>query len=135
MRSPITWSNDRARRTERSYVAGEIIRLRWITVAELALFLVTVLAIFGLSWLDPGWLTAACSVLVGLQVGRAGIVSMRRATGYRSGWLDGRVALVRSMNEARQRGMTPQEWLEAELVRDYAVLGIDAEVVHEDPDG
>ena len=134
MRSPITWSIDRARRTERSYVAGEARRLWWITVGELALFVVTIAAMLALQLSSSIVVTMASSLLVGLQVGRAGIVSMRRASAFRTGWLDGRVAFVHAMAEAQRRGMTPQEWLEAELVRDYATLGVEAEIVHGDPD-
>jgi len=132
MRSPISWSVARAHRTERSYVAGETRRLRWISVGELALFGLTVIALVGVQALAPGWTTLACSLLVGLQVGRLGLISARRAMSYRSGWLDGRVAFVSAMSEAQRRGMSPGDWLAAELARDYAVLGIDAEVVQVD---
>jgi hypothetical protein len=128
MRSPITWSIDRAHRTERSYVTGETRRLWWISVGELALFVVTILALVAVQGLAPGWTTLACSLLVGLQVGRLGLISTRRAMAYRSGWLDGRTAFVAAMSEAQRRRMSPGDWLAAELARDYAVLGIEADV-------
>jgi hypothetical protein len=133
VRGPITWSVDRAHRTERSWVAGEARRLRWIALGELLLFALTVAALVALQALDPGPLAVACSILVGIQVGRAGIVSMRRAMAYRSGWLDGRSAFVHAMAEAQRRGMAPGDWLSAELARDYAVLGVEADGERLDP--
>lgn len=129
MRGPVSWSLDRAHRTERSYVTQETERLRWITVGELLLFGLTVASVWIIQATGPSWITVLCGVLVGLQVGRAGLVSTRRAMAYRSGWLDGRTAFVSAMGEAQRRGMRPQDWLAAELARDYAVLGLQAEVI------
>lgn len=128
VRSPTSWSIDRARRTERSWVTGETRRLHLIAVGELLLFAVTIGAMLLWEMAPPSWLTVACGLLVGVQVGRAGIVSVRRAMAYRSGWLDGRSAFVHAMAEAQRRGMSSSDWLSAELARDYAVLGIDADV-------
>jgi hypothetical protein len=133
VRSPVGWSIDRARRTERSWVTGEVRRLRAIAVGELLLFVVTIGAMLLWEMAPPSWLTIACGLLVGVQVGRAGIVSMRRAMAYRSGWLDGRSAFVHAMAEAQRRGMAPGDWLSAELARDYAVLGLEADGERLDP--
>jgi len=37
---------------------------------------------------------------------------------YWQGWMEGRLAMLASMKEAQQRGMTPQQWLMGEFERD-----------------
>src|SRR4051794_14789658 len=63
------------------------------------------------------------SVIVGLQLGRTCILTIRRAATYRSGWLDGRASFVAAMSEAQRRGMSPADWLASEFARDMAVMG------------
>jgi hypothetical protein len=130
MWSLTSWSSARAQRTERSWVAGETHRLRWIAMGELALFIATIGALLLVQWPGTPWqLRLPASLLVGCQVGRVGLLAVRRAGAYRSGWLDGRSAFVAAMGEAQRRGMAPGDWLAAELARDYAVLGVEAEVI------
>ena len=116
---------DRARRTDRMMVRQD--RGHWwrVVVGELGLFVITLAALLGIQLLDPGPLTVICSVLVGLQVGRVGIMSARRALAYRSGWLDGRAQMIASMGEAWRRGIDLPEWLQGEVERDLATLGLD----------
>ena len=81
--------------------------------------------------LVDGWWRTIAGVVVGLQIGRASLTSYRRAAAYRSGWLKGRNQMVAAMIEAERRGMSVNEWLEAEALRQYAVLGLTAEEVAE----
>lgn len=80
-------------------------------------------------WAEPASPIAVVAGLV--MAGAAGwgvIAGLRVKLAYRSGWLDGRAQMVRALAESMRRGHTPQEWLEGELVRDYAVLGLDPEL-------
>ncbi len=45
-----------------------------------------------------------------------------RHSAMRSGWLLGRGALLKSLREARTRGLTEEQWLTAEFERDVAVM-------------
>lgn len=62
-----------------------------------------------LSWLAAG--TAMAS----------GIATLRyRKLRYSQGWIEGRTAMLVSMNEAQQRGIPAEEWIRAEAHRDVA---------------
>lgn len=129
------WTYRRQKRTDRMMVTQDRGHYWRVVGGELALFGTTVVAMLGLQLLDPGPLRVACAVLVGLQVGRAGIISARRALAYRSGWMDGRAAMVQSMGEAMRRRMDLNEWLRGEAERDMATLGIPVMFMDEPPDG
>lgn len=57
-------------------------------------------------------------------IANVGMTMIARRRAYRAGWLDGRIAMVLSMNEAMRRGMGLVEWLQAEAERD----GIEVEI-------
>jgi hypothetical protein len=97
-----------------------------VLLLDLALFVAAVGSWVALPVLD-GWWKVLAGVVVGFQLGRAGITSWRRAAAYRAGWLRGRQQMIASMTEAHNRGMTVTDWLGSELARDYAVLGITPE--------
>lgn len=97
-----------------------------VLALDLGLFLLAVTSWTLLPVLDGRWKVLA-AVAVGVQLGRASIVAMRRAGAYRAGWLRGRTQMVASMAEASHRGMTLDQWLTSELSRDFAVLGITPE--------
>lgn len=66
---------------------------------------------------------AVASATLGGIVGWQGLGRLRRARSYWSGWLNGRLMMVESLGEARRRDMDLQEWLNAEIARDLAVIG------------
>lgn len=121
----------RARLTDAMLVTGDRRHWWYVVVTDLALFLGAVAAWALWPLTHDTWWGVVGGVLVGLQLGRSGITSLRRANAYRSGWIAGRQAMVSAMVEAQVRGMTPSEWLTAELHRDYAVLGLDPDEVNE----
>ena len=129
MRSPLDRAARRVQRTDAMFVqepgSGYAVR---VLVYDLLLFATAVSAWVLHSQLR-GWWAAAAAIIIGLQLGRAGIVGYRRAAAYRAGWLRGRSQMVYAMREAHLRGLTGQEWLMSELARDYAVLGITEEDV------
>jgi hypothetical protein len=122
---------DRSQRTDRMLVAHDHAHWRAVLALDLAMFLGAVVGWATLPVTSGTWLGVLAAVVVGLQIGRAGIAGLRRAQAYRSGWLAGRVAFVSAMAEAQRRGMRPSDWLAAELARDYAVMGLDP---HDLPD-
>lgn len=127
MKSPLDWSVDRVRRTDAMFVQENNRRYAFgVLILDLTLFVAAVASWVLLPVLS-GWGRMVAGVVVGLQLGRAGIVAYRRAGAYRTGWLRGRQQMVSAMTEAINRGMSPSEWLAGELARDYAVLGITAE--------
>lgn len=131
MKSPMDAVVRRLQRTDamlvqepgRSYVLG-------VLLLDLALFVIAVGAWATLP-LWHGWWRIIAAVIIGLQLGRAGIVAFRRAGAYRTGWLRGRSQMIASMVECQNRGMAPSEWLAGELSRDFAVLGLTAEEVQQ----
>jgi hypothetical protein len=134
VRTPVDWSVDRVRSTDSMLVRQDRRRWRQVIAFDLGLFLGAVAA-WSLYPVTRGtWFGIAGGVLIGLQLGRASIGGIRRASAYRSGWLSGRQAMVAAMAEAYQRGMTLEQWLTAELSRDYAVLGLTADDVARDLD-
>jgi hypothetical protein len=60
-------------------------------------------------------LLTICLVVAGLL-----FVRRYRRAHYSTGWLDGRLALLLSMQEAQQRGIPVDEWVKAEARRDAA---------------
>jgi hypothetical protein len=99
-----------------------------VLLLDLCLFTLAVGSWVMLSQLH-GWWRGVAAVVIGLQLGRAGIVSWRRAAAYRTGWLRGRSQMVYAMAEAQRRGLSVSQWLDSELARDFAVLGITDEDV------
>lgn len=91
---------------------------RDVLLAAMGLAAVTAEGMVGDPW---SWLAG---MVVAMMLGLSLLSGFRRATTYRSGWLDGRAAMVGAMGEAMHRGMTMEEWLESELARDYAVMGL-----------
>jgi hypothetical protein len=67
------------------------------------------------------WIAVAVLLVV---LGNNGYAGGKRAMAYRQGWVDGRQAMINSMSEAFERGMSPEEWADAEQVRTLAVLGL-----------
>lgn len=61
--------------------------------------------------------------LVGAFVGMGLFGGVRRALAYKTGWLDGRFAMMAAMDEAARRDMSGGDWLRGELARQYAVMG------------
>ena len=124
MRSPLDWSVDRTRRTDAMFVMEPTPGYaRRVLLLDVLAFLMALIC-WGLVSQLHGWERTVAAVVIGLQLGRAGITSFRRASAYRSGWLRGRSQMVGAMIEARNRGMSPSDWLAGELARDYSVLGI-----------
>lgn len=56
--------------------------------------------------------------VIALNVSRNRVVRGARMLG----WMQGRSALIHSMNEAQRRGMAVDDWLTAELERDLVML-------------
>lgn len=74
------------------------------------------------SALDLGiWSGLARLVLAG-AAGTAIAAPLGRRLAYRHGYMEGRIALLRSMAEAQHRGMSARQWVEAEAERDVAVM-------------
>jgi hypothetical protein len=90
-----------------------------ITDAVLAVLAFAALITAGL---QGPWVGLARMTL-GVFVGASLFAATRRALSYRSGWLDGRVAMMVSMQEAQLRGMSAEEWLEGEMQRDFVMMG------------
>lgn len=115
----------RVQRTDRMLVTHDVAHFWAIVIIDLVMFLAAVLAWVFTRGLGPGRLAFTLTMLVGLQLGRTGFMTVRRASAYRHGWLRGRSAMVNSMDEASRRGMSVDEWLQTELARDCMVLGVD----------
>lgn len=80
-------------------------------------------------WAEPASLPDVVARLVLAVFAGAAVVSfLRTKLAYRSGWLDGRAQMVRTLSESMRRELSLQEWLEGELARDYAVLGMDPDL-------
>lgn len=48
--------------------------------------------------------------------------ALYRGLAYRNGWLEGRVAARRSLQDATSRGSSEEQWLTEELTRDAKVM-------------
>jgi hypothetical protein len=132
VRTPVDWAVDRTRSTDAMLVTAD--RRRWFAVLAFDAAMFTGAVVAWALWpvTRDTWFGILGGCLIGLQIGRASIGGIRRASAYRAGWLNGRSAMVHALAEAQRRGMTPSEWLSGELARDYAVLGIDP--LHDTPD-
>lgn len=115
----------RSQKRERSFVDAPQ-RARRLMLRD-AILAVLALAVVMTHDLADSWLGTLLSIIFGGLVGVGLMSATRRAMSYRSGWLDGRMAFVNSLSEAMRRDMTPDEWLAAELARDYAVMGFPAQ--------
>lgn len=69
----------------------------------------------------PRWIAWPVVVVIVVTNGYAG---RKRAVAYAEGWVDGRTELVASMGEATARGMSAEEWANAEQARTLAVFGL-----------
>lgn len=130
MRGPIKLMHDaldplarRAVRNERAFV-DEPQRARWLVLRDFALFVAVLVATFVDDSLT-GWRDVAAMMFVAVYVGYGAFQTTRKMSAYRSGWLDGRRAIVSSLSEAQRRGLSADEWAALELARDFSVLGID----------
>jgi hypothetical protein len=83
-------------------------------------------------WAEPGSWADVLGLLLALLAGLAVASSLRVKLAYRSGWLEGRRAMVHALVEAQAREIPPADWLMGELERDYAVLGLDPSQAHAD---
>lgn len=85
-------------------------------------------------WVAPG---SGWDVLGGLVLGSlaalGALQGIVRSMAYRGGWLDGRQTMVAALEEAMQRGMPLDAWLQGEFERDMAVLG-GVGHIHDDED-
>jgi hypothetical protein len=85
-------------------------------------FIVTWVLVFGYELVAAVWAAIvgdwASAVTFGLWAMTAGCMMLIARSSYRSGWLEGRTAMLTTMAEARKRGMTSLEWLIAEAERD-----------------
>jgi hypothetical protein len=123
---------DYVRRVERAGVENPrlirrfvIVGAVWWGVAFACLFLVQ---------LDhaPLVLSAVTGPLLGCYIGLSALKRTTRALAYRSGWLDGRTAMVSALSEAMRREWPIEDWLRGELERDMAVIA--GRVGHEEED-
>ena len=72
---------------------------------------------------SDAWYTDVFSGLMGIYIAVGCLSFWRAQVGYKDGWIEGRQALLRSARESNQRGMTAEQWADAEWERDMAVLG------------
>jgi hypothetical protein len=70
------------------------------------------------------WLHLLAQVFLFAYAGAGVLAPVGRAQAFGYGWREGRRAFWISGEEARRRGMTLPEWLDAELTRDAAREGI-----------
>lgn len=115
------WSVERQYRNWRVMVRGDHRRVRRWMVLNLVRTL-AVLAFLtswhGNDWPIPWWLDVPAYVYVCGFLGWTALnLNVKPAGAYRSGYLEGRRDLLMGMDEARRRGMSHQEWLDAERER------------------
>lgn len=92
---------------------------------DLALFVFVITAsVLDDSLPQDSLLDTAALIVVALYIGFGAFQTTRKMSAYRSGWLDGRMALLSSMREAQHRGMSIEEWADAELARDLSIMGV-----------
>jgi hypothetical protein len=113
----------KVRADEEAWVADHA-RARRITARAAVWFLLVLAATASKLWLPEGPWQAAGALLLGGWAGAGCTSAIRRGLGYRSGWLDGRGAMLASLAEAHRRGMAADEWAALELSRDCAVMGV-----------
>lgn len=111
---------------ERALVVASPHRARWLRWRLLGWWVVL---LAGALWMTQHLTGGLPSWLIGVGMGaasaRAAMATHARAVAYRSGWLEGRTAMVAALAEAHRRDMHPREWLQAQLEADLALLGID----------
>lgn len=102
-------------------------------VRSFAILFGALLASLALRWWYPGGpLEVVGEVVVALLAGVAVTNGIRAKLAYRHGWLEGRQQMVSALAEAQRRNLPPAVWLEGELQRDQAVLGIPLTVFPEE---
>lgn len=117
-------SIDRSRLNDRSLVDDRR-RARRVGIRDAAMFLAALVAVFFAPELEPGtWQRATANIYLGAYIGLTAMNGLRRASAYRSGWIEGRGAMMRSLDEAHRRGMTAAEWIESQYARDAAIFGL-----------
>ena len=99
---------------------------RWFGVRTAVSLTVSLVALW-FAMNTASWWSVLAAGWLGLCLGRLVLVTLRRAAAYRSGWVDGRTAMVAALSESMRRGMSPEDWLRAEYVRDMAMLGVGPE--------
>jgi hypothetical protein len=92
-------------------------------VRDALAFVVFLAAMVTQNVLEGGWLDTVCMLAVAVAVGQGALGGTRRAMSYMGGYVNGRCAMIRSLDEAQRRGMTLEEWLRGELARDMALFG------------
>lgn len=93
-----------------------LVDLVWFVVALAAMVL------YGMDSLVPTWATMLLGLVVGWFVGRGVMARTFRSMTYRSGWLDGRMTMVSTLEESARRGISPDDWLASEYERDVAIM-------------
>lgn len=118
MRDPVTWWVDRSIASQRSAV-DEPHLFRRVLLRVGVLFLVVLFCALIRLWWAPGsqWDVVTGAVL-GALAALGALHGLSRAMAYRDGWLRGRAAMVAALGEARERGMSLDDWLAGELERD-----------------
>jgi hypothetical protein len=127
----MTRSVDRQRRRDRTLVAEPgrerrlMVQAALTFVAALTCFNIVVWAPLESPW---GMVRVVGATGLGWVIGMVPMRHLGRAMSYRSGWLDGRSAMVSSLSEALRRGLTLEDWVHGEAERDFKML------MHEDGD-
>lgn len=116
------WLTSRHIAKERALVADPQ-GARRLLVRDLLLAALGLGALVGEDFLPSPWDVVA-GFVVALMLGFCLMAGFRRALTYKSGWLDGRSAMIHAMVEAMDRGMTLDEWLDGEMTRDFAIMGV-----------
>jgi hypothetical protein len=79
-------------------------------------------------WTSPGsWGDVLAGLVLAVLAGGSVVSWLRAKMAYRAGWLDGRAQMVAALSETMRRGYSLEEWLEAELERDFRVIGARAD--------
>lgn len=124
--NPVTHVNDvlyESSRRNMEAVVREPQRLKRMTILDM----VSTMAIFVLVIVEDfvfvdGPVNIAIAALIGGYIGSTMLSRIKRSKAYAFGWLDGRRGQVHSLREALNRGMTPDEWTEAEIEKDISVM-------------
>ena len=126
LRRYAAWTYERERRVNRSLVAlhegKRALRNRTLAMGALGVAVIVGNLLTATGTRGPWPLAIALGVGAGLLVARAGLSYMMRAHAYRDGWLSGRSAIYASLTEAMRRNIGPDEWIRAELERDWHVI-------------
>lgn len=120
----------RSQTRERVLVTDPSRQTREVARAGAVLVLLAVAA-SGPLWAPPGsWGDVLSGLLLAVLAGGSVVAALRTKMAYRNGWLEGRGQMVNALAEAMRRGLTPEEWLEGELERDYAVMRVPEDQRH-----